>query len=56
MATKYSNTFVEFNALEAALSDDTEGMRQVLASMFPTERQALKRAMLDVVDAIDDLD
>lgn len=56
MATQYSNTFVEFNALEAALSDDADGVRNVLTSMFPTERRALKRVMLDVVDAIDDLD
>ena len=46
---------MEQSALMAALSDDDDGLREVLQSMFPGERKALKRACRIVAEAVDEM-
>lgn len=55
MAQGYNCDFVEQSALMAALSNDASGLREVLLTMLPGERKALKRACRIVAEAVDDL-
>lgn len=55
MAHGYNCDFVEQSALMAAMSDDDEGLLEVLRSMFPNERRDLRSACWSVVRAIDAL-
>ncbi len=55
MAHGYTCDFVEQSALMAALSNDEDGLREVLSTMLPGERKALKRACRIVALAVDDM-
>lgn len=55
MRAEYTCDFVEQSALMAALNNDDDGLREVLRSMFPGERKALKRACRIVAEAVDEL-
>lgn len=53
MTHGYNCDFVEQSALMAALSDDDDGLREVLSAMLPGERKALRRACRIVADTVD---
>lgn len=55
MEATYNQAFVELSVVEAALADDEDSMAELLRSMFPGERRALRNALTSVVRRIDEL-
>lgn len=55
MVNGYNCDFVEQSALMASMEDDDEGLSEILRSMLPNERRALRSACWSVVQRIDEL-